>query len=76
LAVKTKLDRSKTHAVRIASEKIGKDLYSDVYDITFYEKSGRAIEDITSSEASSYGCSMGSVGVFVVSEKLADYSDK
>ncbi|WP_321884757.1 hypothetical protein [Paraburkholderia bannensis] len=72
----TKLDRSKTHAVRIASEKVGKDLYRDVYDITFYEKSGRAIEVITSSEASSYECSMGSVDVFVVSEKLTDGSDK
>ncbi|NIE68934.1 hypothetical protein [Burkholderia sp. Ax-1719] len=70
------LDRSKTHAVRIASEKVGKDLYRDVYDITFYEKSGRAIEVITSSEASSYECSMGAVDVFVVKEKLADDSDK
>ncbi|HKT96928.1 MAG TPA: hypothetical protein VJS30_10370 [Paraburkholderia sp.] len=68
----TKLDESKTRAVRIASQKVGKDLYRDVYDITFYEKSGRAIEVIMSSEASSSECSMGSVDVYVVSQKLAD----
>ena len=68
----TKLDESKTRAVRIASQKVGKDLYRDVYDITFYEKSGRTIEVITSSEASLSECSMGSVDVFVVSQKLAD----
>lgn len=68
----TKLDESKTRAVRLASQKVGKDLYRDVYDITFYEKSGRTIEVITSSEASSVECSMGSVDVFVVSKKLAD----
>lgn len=68
----TKLDESKTRAVRLASQKVGKDLYRDVYDITFYEKSGRAIEVITSSEASSVECSMGSVDVFVVSKKLAN----
>ncbi|MDR3095971.1 MAG: hypothetical protein LBV73_02735 [Paraburkholderia sp.] len=68
----TKLDESKTRAVRIASQKVGKDLYRDVYDITFYEQSGRAIEVITSSEASSAECSMGSVDVYVVSRKLAD----
>ncbi len=68
----TKLDESKTRAVRIASQKVGKDLYRDVYDITFYEKSGNAIEVVTSSEASSSECSMGSVDVYVVSKKLAD----
>ena len=66
----TQLDESKTHAVRLASEKVGKDLYRDVYDITFYEKSGRAIEVITSSEASSSECSMGGVDVYVVSKKI------
>lgn len=66
----TLLDESKTHAVRLASEKIGKDLYRDVYDITFYEKSGRAIEVITSSESSSSECSMSGVDVYVVSKKI------
>ncbi|WP_167283665.1 MULTISPECIES: hypothetical protein [unclassified Paraburkholderia] len=68
----TKLDASKTQAVRIASQKVGQDLYRDVYDMTFHDKSGRVIEVITSSEASSAECSMGSVDVYVVSRKLAD----
>ncbi|WGS55040.1 hypothetical protein LFL96_36810 (plasmid) [Paraburkholderia sp. D15] len=67
-----KLDESKTRATRIASQAIGKDLYRDVYSITFYEKSGREIQVITASEASSSECSMGSVDVYVVSQKLAD----
>lgn len=66
----TQLDESKTRAVRLASEKIGKDLYRDVYDITFYEKSGTAIEVITSSKASSSECSMSGVDVYVVSKKI------
>jgi len=64
------LDESKTHAVRLASEKTGKDLYRDVYDITFYEKSGRATEVITSSESSSTECSISGVDVYVVSKKI------
>jgi hypothetical protein len=72
IADPAKLDESKTRAVRIASQKIGRDLYRDVYDITFHEKGGTVIEVITSSEASSSECSMGSVDVYVVSRKLAD----
>ncbi|WP_322052258.1 hypothetical protein [Paraburkholderia bannensis] len=68
----TKLDESKTHAVRIASEKIGKDLWRDVYDITFHEHSGRSFEVITSSEASSTECSMSDPIVWVVSQKLSE----
>ena len=66
----TKVDESKTKAVRLASEKIGKDLYRQIYDITFHETAGRDIEVITSSEASSSECSMGGVSVYVVSRKL------
>jgi len=38
--------------------------------LTFYEKSGRAIEVITSSESSSSECSMSGVDVYVVSKKI------
>lgn len=65
-----KIDDSKTKAVRIASEKIGKDLWRDVYDITFYEQTGHAIEVITSSEASSAECSMSDPVVWVVTQKI------
>jgi hypothetical protein len=66
----TRLDESKTRAARIASEKIGKDLWRDVYNITFYEHGGRSFEVITSSEASSAECSMSDPIVWVVSQKL------
>jgi hypothetical protein len=68
-----KLDESKTHAVRIASERIGKDLWRDVYDIKFYEHGGRSFEVITSSEASSQECSMSAPTVWVVSQKLGEH---
>ncbi|WP_396334116.1 hypothetical protein [Burkholderia anthina] len=66
----TKLDESKTKAVLLASEKTGKDLYRQVYDITFFEKSGAKIQVITNSEASSSECSMSGVDVYVVSQKI------
>ncbi|PRY03030.1 hypothetical protein [Paraburkholderia sp. BL25I1N1] len=66
----TRLDESKTRAVRVASEKIGKGLWRDVYDITFHERGGRSIEVITSSQAGSVECSMSDPVVWVVSEKL------
>jgi hypothetical protein len=70
IADPTKIDESKTKAVRLASEKVGKDLYRQVYDITFYEKTGSKVEVITSSEASNEECSMSGVDVFVVSRRL------
>ena len=63
-------DPSKATAVRLASEKIGKDLYQQVYFITFKVKSGKNIKVITRSEASSEECSMSGVDVYVVSQRL------
>src|SRR5258707_8486476 len=40
------IDFSKTKTVRLASERIGKDLYHQVYDVKYTEKSGRIIEAI------------------------------
>jgi hypothetical protein len=61
---------AQTRAVRLASEKIGKDLYQQVYDITFQTKDGKTIEVITNSQASSEECSMSGVDVYVVSTKI------
>jgi hypothetical protein len=60
----------KTKVTRVASEKIGKDLYRQVHRVQLTEKSGNAIEVITVNDASSVECSMGDVGVFVVSRHL------
>lgn len=65
-----KLDHSKTTTERLASEKIGKDLFRQVHLIKFIEKSGNVIDVITVSDASIEECSMSSVDVFVVKEKI------
>jgi hypothetical protein len=66
----TNIDASKTKAILLASQPVGRDLYQQVYDITFYGKSGRLIQVVTHSQASSEECSMSSVDVYVVSQKL------
>lgn len=70
LTDESKLDLSRTKAVRLASEKIGKDRYRQIYDITFREKSGGEIRVVTSSVASSDECSISSVDIYVVARKF------
>ncbi len=65
-----KLDFSKTKTVRLASERIGKDLYRQIHHVVFTEKSGATIEVITASDASNEECSMSGVEVFVISRRL------
>jgi hypothetical protein len=66
-----KIDFSKTTTVRLASEKIGgKDLYHQVYDVTYTEFSGRTIEAIAVHDAPSEECSMTDVTLFLVSRRL------
>jgi hypothetical protein len=67
-----KIDFKKTRTTRLASEKVGKDLYRQIHQVTFTEKTGKTIEVITSNEASSEECSMSGVDVFVVSRHLGD----
>jgi hypothetical protein len=69
-----KLDFTKTKTVRLASEKIGKDLYRQIHHITFVEKSGNTIEVITINDASNEECSMSGVDVFIISEHLGEKS--
>ncbi|WP_249133956.1 hypothetical protein [Bradyrhizobium japonicum] len=64
------VNETQTKAVRLASEKIGKDRYQQVYDITFRTRDGTTIEVITNSQASSEECSMSAVDVYVVSKKI------
>ncbi|MCC8400847.1 hypothetical protein LJ655_02870 [Paraburkholderia sp. MMS20-SJTN17] len=72
----TKIDHSKTMAVRLASEKIGKDrfygkdLYREVYHITYYENSGKQVSVITVNDAGWSECSMSGVEVFLVSQHM------
>ena len=63
-----KLDESKTEVKRLASEKKGKDLYTQVYHFVFHDKSGGRYEVITQSDASSSECSVSAVNSFLVSK--------
>jgi hypothetical protein len=66
------IDWDKIKATRLASEKVGKDLYVQVYDITFPTKSGATLRVITRNTASHEECSMSSVDIYVVSRTVTD----
>jgi hypothetical protein len=67
----TTIDFSKTKTVRLASEKIGKDLWRQVYLVTFTKNSGGHITAIAIHNASNEECSMSGVEIFVVSKRLS-----
>ena len=67
---------AQTRAVRLASEKIGKDLYQQVYDITFHTRDGKTVEVVTNSQASSEECSMSGVDVYLVSKKIGGSAEQ
>jgi len=64
------LDFDKTKTVRLASEKIAKDLYRQIHIVTFTEKSGEIVQAITNSDASNEECSMSGVEVYLVSKQI------
>ena len=66
------IDFTKTQITRLASEKIGKDLYRQVHQITFFRKSMDKISVVAVSDASYEECSMSGVVVFVISQQLGD----
>ena len=66
----TSVDFSKTTTKRLASEKIGDDLYHQIYLVKFTEKSGKVIEAIAAHNASREECSMTGVEVFIVSKHI------
>jgi len=66
------LDFEKVKTVRLASEKIGKDLYRRIHFVTFTKKSGETIQVVTSNDASHEECSMSGVEVYLVSKRLGE----
>src|SRR5262249_51968795 len=52
------IEFSKTQTSRIASQKIGKNLYHQVYQVAFTRRSGETIESIAVHDASQEECSM------------------
>ncbi len=66
----TQLDESKTKAIPVAIQKIGKDLYRQVFDIVLHAKAGEEFHVMTVNNASSQECSMSDVDVYLVSRKF------
>ena len=70
LADNSNIDFSKTQTVRVASEKIVKGLWHQVYHVTYTKKSGEVIDAIAVHDASEQECSETGVEVFVISKHL------
>lgn len=66
----TKTVHDKISVKRLASQRVGKDLYRQVHRVTYPQSDGSSLEVITVSDASHQECSMGDVQVFLVSRKL------
>jgi hypothetical protein len=63
-------DFSKTTTIRLASERLNKDLWRQVYLVTFFKHSGESIQAVVMHDASAEECSMTGVQVFVVSKRI------
>lgn len=68
-----RFDETRTKVELLASEKKGKDLYTQVYSIIFYSKDGKSYHVITKSDASNEECSMGGVDSYLVEKSDKNY---
>jgi len=66
------IDERKTETNRLASQKVGPDLFVQVYDITFHMKSGGSIHIVTRNTSSREECSISAVNVYVVSRMVME----
>ncbi len=64
------IDPAKTTVARLSSEKIGDNLFRQIHDVKFSDKSGKVTEVITASDASAEECSMGNVDIYYVSKRV------
>lgn len=64
------IDFARTKTTRLASEIKKKDLWHQVYLVTFFKKSGGEIQAIVIHDASIEECSMTGVDVYVISRHL------
>jgi hypothetical protein len=67
----SEIDFTKTRVIRIASEKIGKDLYRQVHRIIFTRSAGGTIEVIAVNDASHAECSASGVEIFLIDRHFA-----
>jgi hypothetical protein len=63
----------KTKITLLASEKKGKDLYTQIYHFVFYDQKGKSYEVITKNEASYEECSMSQVNSYLISKRDINY---
>lgn len=64
------LDFGDVTSKTILSQRIGKDLWRQAFRVTFPLKSGKRVEAIVVSDASSEECSMSDVQVFLIAKVL------
>ncbi|WP_239427681.1 hypothetical protein [Snodgrassella communis] len=67
------LDESKTKITLLASEKKGKDLYTQIYHFIFYDKKGNTYEVITKSDSSYEECSISDVSSYLISKNYTSF---
>lgn len=60
------IDPSRTTSVQIASEKIGNDLYRQVFRVKFFLKNGNIVQAIAISDSSKEECSISNVTIYRV----------
>lgn len=68
--LKGKMASYRIKSTRLASEKIGKDLYRQIHRVVFTNASGKSVIVITNNDASSKECSMSGLEVYIVSKKI------
>ncbi|PIT17206.1 hypothetical protein [Snodgrassella alvi] len=67
------LDESKTKITLLASEKKGKDLYTQIYHFIFYDKKGNTYEVVTKSDSSYEECSISDVNIYLISKNYTSF---
>jgi hypothetical protein len=67
------LEESKTKITLLASEKKGKDLYTQIYHFIFYDKKGNTYEVITKSDSSYEECSISNVSSYLISKNYTSF---
>ncbi|PIT54289.1 hypothetical protein BHC44_04115 [Snodgrassella alvi] len=64
------LDEPKTKITLMATEKKGKDLYTQIYHFIFYDKYNNSYEIITKIDSSHDECSISSVNGYLISKNF------
>jgi hypothetical protein len=70
LLVNEEIDFARTLTKRLASEERTKDLWHQIYLVTFFKKAGGELQAIVVHDASMEECSMTGVEVFVVTKHI------